>query len=100
MDDHKLDQFFRDRLSHADQSPSGAEWEAMRAMLNEDKKRKPVFWWFVGSGIFESENPEKMAKAIVQATTHWRDTKKVAEVSKGLGESMKGLSTEEIQNPQ
>lgn len=51
MDDHKLDQFFRDRLSQADKSPSGAEWEAMRAMLNEDKKRKPVFWWFVGSGI-------------------------------------------------
>ncbi len=51
---------------------------------------------FVGSGIFESEHPEKTAKAIVQATTHWRDAKKVAEVSKGLGESMKGLSTEEI----
>lgn len=51
MDDHKLDQFFRDRLSHSDTSPSGAEWEAMRTMLNKDNKRKPVFWWIVGSSI-------------------------------------------------
>ncbi len=51
MDDHKLDQFFRDRLLHSDKSPSGAEWEAMRAMLHEDKRRKPVFWWIAGSSI-------------------------------------------------
>lgn len=50
MDDHKLDQFFRDRLSHSDRSPSGAEWEAMHAMLNEDKNRKPVFWW-IAAGV-------------------------------------------------
>ncbi|MBI5135518.1 pyridoxal 5'-phosphate synthase lyase subunit PdxS [Candidatus Uhrbacteria bacterium] len=46
---------------------------------------------FVGSGIFESENPVKTAKAIVQATTHYQDYKKLAEVSEGLGAAMKGL---------
>lgn len=51
---------------------------------------------FVGSGIFESEHPEKTAKAIVQAVTYWEDPKKVMEVSQGLGEAMKGMSTEEI----
>lgn len=51
---------------------------------------------FVGSGIFESQNPEKTAKAIVQAVTHWRDAKKVMEVSQGLGEAMKGMNMEEI----
>lgn len=51
---------------------------------------------FVGSGIFESKHPEKTAAAIVQAVTHWRDAKKVAEVSKGLGEPMKGMGTEEL----
>jgi len=46
---------------------------------------------FVGSGIFKSENPEKMAKAIVKATTHFRDADILAEVSRGTGKSMKGL---------
>jgi pyridoxal 5'-phosphate synthase pdxS subunit len=46
---------------------------------------------FVGSGIFKSENPERMAKAIVQATTHFRDPNIIAEVSRGLGGAMKGL---------
>ncbi|HWO73805.1 MAG TPA: pyridoxal 5'-phosphate synthase lyase subunit PdxS [Dehalococcoidia bacterium] len=46
---------------------------------------------FVGSGIFKSENPERMAKAIVQATTHFRDPKIIAEVSRGLGGAMRGL---------
>jgi pyridoxal 5'-phosphate synthase pdxS subunit len=46
---------------------------------------------FVGSGIFKSENPAKTAKAIVQATTHFRDPKIIAEVSRGLGEAMKGI---------
>lgn len=51
---------------------------------------------FVGSGIFESEHPDKTAAAIVQAVTHWRDAKKVAEVSKGLGIAMKGKNHEEF----
>ena len=46
---------------------------------------------FVGSGIFKSENPEQMAKAIVKATTHYRDAAIIAEVSRGTGTAMKGL---------
>ncbi|MCL6633424.1 MAG: pyridoxal 5'-phosphate synthase lyase subunit PdxS [Alicyclobacillus herbarius] len=46
---------------------------------------------FVGSGIFKSENPEKYARAIVQATTHYQDYELIAELSKGLGTPMKGI---------
>jgi len=46
---------------------------------------------FVGSGIFKSQRPDVMAKAIVEATLHFDDPKVVAEVSKGLGEAMRGL---------
>jgi len=47
---------------------------------------------FVGSGIFKSSNPAVMAKAIVQATTHYNDAKMLAEISTGLGEAMRGQS--------
>lgn len=46
---------------------------------------------FVGSGIFKSENPEKFARAIVEATTHYTDYKLIAEISKELGTPMKGI---------
>jgi pyridoxal 5'-phosphate synthase pdxS subunit len=46
---------------------------------------------FVGSGIFKSANPSARAKAIVQATTHYKDAKIIAEVSRGLGEAMPGI---------
>ena len=46
---------------------------------------------FVGSGIFKSSDPEARAKAIVKATTHYRDAKIIAEVSKGLRAAMPGL---------
>ncbi|MBD3299366.1 MAG: pyridoxal 5'-phosphate synthase lyase subunit PdxS [candidate division Zixibacteria bacterium] len=46
---------------------------------------------FVGSGIFKSEDPMVRAKAIVMATTHYKDPKMVAEASKGLGTAMRGL---------
>jgi pyridoxal 5'-phosphate synthase pdxS subunit len=46
---------------------------------------------FVGSGIFKSDDPERMAKAIVEATTHFRDAHMVAKVSTGLGAAMKGI---------
>jgi pyridoxal 5'-phosphate synthase pdxS subunit len=46
---------------------------------------------FVGSGIFKSQNPDLMAQAIVKATTHFRDPAVLADVSRGLGESMPGL---------
>ncbi len=46
---------------------------------------------FVGSGIFKSADPAARARAIVQATTHFKDSKILAEVSRGLGEAMAGL---------
>ncbi|TDM13544.1 pyridoxal 5'-phosphate synthase lyase subunit PdxS [Macrococcus bovicus] len=46
---------------------------------------------FVGSGIFKSESPEKYAKAIVQATTHYQDYALIGKLSKELGAAMKGL---------
>jgi pyridoxal 5'-phosphate synthase pdxS subunit len=45
---------------------------------------------FVGSGIFKSEDPSRRARAIVEATTHFRDPAIVAKVSRGLGEAMRG----------
>ena len=51
---------------------------------------------FVGSGIFKSSDPEVRAKAIVKATTHYRDAKIIAEVSKGLGGAMPGLDIKAI----
>jgi len=51
---------------------------------------------FVGSGVFKSSDPEKRARAIVEATTHYDDPKTVAKVSEGLGEAMSGLAIEEI----
>ncbi len=51
---------------------------------------------FVGSGIFKSEAPARMANAIVQATTHYQDASIIAEVSKGLGAPMRGIALEEI----
>jgi pyridoxal 5'-phosphate synthase pdxS subunit len=51
---------------------------------------------FVGSGIFKSEDPERTARAIVQATTHFDDPKIITEVSKGLGAPMRGIALEAI----
>lgn len=47
---------------------------------------------FVGSGIFKSESPEKFARAIIAATTHYTDYALIASVSKNLGTAMKELS--------
>ena len=47
---------------------------------------------FVGSGIFKSADPPAVAKAIVEATTHYNDAKILAQVSRGLGDAMSGLS--------
>lgn len=49
---------------------------------------------FVGSGIFKSGDPRARARAIVQATTHFRDPKVLADVSTGLGEAMVGLNVD------
>ena len=51
---------------------------------------------FVGSGIFKSSDPPTRAKAIVKATTHYRDPQIIAEVSKGLGAAMPGLEISSI----
>jgi pyridoxal 5'-phosphate synthase pdxS subunit len=51
---------------------------------------------FVGSGIFKSGDPEKRAKAIVEATTHFHDAAILARVSAGLGEPMVGISAAEL----
>lgn len=48
---------------------------------------------FVGSGIFKSEDPIRMARAIVEATTHFQDAHVVAKVSTGLGAAMRGAET-------
>src|SRR5205823_5618750 len=45
---------------------------------------------FVGSGIFKSEDPDRRARAIVEATTHFRDAERVAAASMDLGEPMRG----------
>jgi pyridoxal 5'-phosphate synthase pdxS subunit len=51
---------------------------------------------FVGSGIFKSKNPLKMAKAIVEATTHYDDPEILARVSRDLGSPMKGTAVSEL----
>ena len=51
---------------------------------------------FVGSGIFKSGNPEKRARAIVQAVTNYKDAKMLAELSEDLGEAMVGINENEI----
>lgn len=51
---------------------------------------------FVGSGIFKSGNPEKRARAIVQAVTNFTDAKLIAELSEDLGEAMVGINESEI----
>ena len=51
---------------------------------------------FVGSGIFKSSNPSVRAKAIVEAVSNYDDPKVIAEVSKGLGDAMRGISADSI----
>jgi len=51
---------------------------------------------FVGSGVFKSSNPEKRARAIVKAVTHYNDAKVLAEVSEDIGEAMTGISCDHL----
>ena len=51
---------------------------------------------FVGSGIFKSGNPEKLAHAIVEATANYKDASVLARVSKGLGPAMKGIDVHQL----
>jgi pyridoxal 5'-phosphate synthase pdxS subunit len=52
---------------------------------------------FVGSGIFKSENPERRARAIVEATTHFGDPGRVADASTGLGQPMTSLESSKLE---
>jgi pyridoxal 5'-phosphate synthase pdxS subunit len=52
---------------------------------------------FVGSGIFKSEEPSRMARAVVEATTHFRDPGIVTKVSRGLGDAMRGLDDSKLE---
>jgi pyridoxal 5'-phosphate synthase pdxS subunit len=55
---------------------------------------------FVGSGIFKSEDPERRARAIVEATTHYQDPARVAAASTGLGQPMSGIESAKLQEEQ
>jgi len=52
---------------------------------------------FVGSGVFKSKNPQKMAKAIVEATTNYDKPDIIAKISAGLGEAMEGIEMDKLQ---
>ena len=52
---------------------------------------------FVGSGVFKSEHPAKMAHAMVQAVIHYQDPSRLAEISKGLGTAMIGIENHAIE---
>ncbi len=51
---------------------------------------------FVGSGIFKSEDPERRARAVVEATTHFQDPDRIAKASEGLGSPMMSLETSKL----
>ena len=54
---------------------------------------------FVGSGIFKSDDPAPRAKAIVEATTNYRDPDILVKVSRGLGDAMPGIEIDQIETP-
>ena len=78
--------------SHVNVSAGGIATPADAALLMQIG----VEGIFVGSGIFKSGNPAKMADAIVQATTHYEDAELIAEISKNLGGAMKGDEVSKI----
>jgi pyridoxal 5'-phosphate synthase pdxS subunit len=51
---------------------------------------------FVGSGIFKSDDPERRARAIVKATTHWQDPQALVEAEESLGSGMKGIEASSL----
>jgi pyridoxal 5'-phosphate synthase pdxS subunit len=55
---------------------------------------------FVGSGIFKSDDPERRARAIVKATTHYQDATEVLDASRGLGDAMPGIEMETLAEEQ
>ena len=61
-----------------------------RGALHAPSARSPVF---VGSGIFLSESPARRARAVVEAVTHFEDPARLAAISDGLGEAMRGTES-------
>ena len=55
---------------------------------------------FVGSGIFKSEDPDRRARAIVEATTHFKDAARIAAASTGLGQPMVSVETSKLEPEQ
>jgi pyridoxal 5'-phosphate synthase pdxS subunit len=55
---------------------------------------------FVGSGIFKSEDPERRARAIVEATTHYQDPARIAAASTGLGQPMVSVESSKLETEQ
>jgi pyridoxal 5'-phosphate synthase pdxS subunit len=55
---------------------------------------------FVGSGIFKSEDPERRAQAVVEATTHYKDPERLARASEGLGVAMASLESRKLEDEQ
>ena len=55
---------------------------------------------FVGSGIFKSESPEKLGKAIVEASCHFDNPDKLLEISRNLGKAMRGIEISHIPQEQ
>ena len=55
---------------------------------------------FVGSGIFKSSDPERFARAVVKATTYWKDPAKVLEASEELPDGMAGLDLRQVPEDQ
>jgi pyridoxal 5'-phosphate synthase pdxS subunit len=51
---------------------------------------------FVGSGIFKSDDPDRRARAIVKATTHWQDPHALVEAEESLGSGMKGIEASSL----
>jgi pyridoxal 5'-phosphate synthase pdxS subunit len=100
----------------ADAKEMGAPYELVRMVARDGKLPVPLFCAggvatpadaalvmqlgaesvFVGSGIFKSGNPSVRARAIVQATTHFRDSDVLVKVSEGLGEAMVGINVSSL----
>ncbi len=55
---------------------------------------------FVGSGIFKSSDPEGRARAVVEATTHFRDPQRIAKASEGLGPAMESIEVSKLAGDQ
>ena len=66
----------------------GVATPARCGVVSRSSAPRPIF---VGSGIFKSDDPEKRARAIVHACTHWDDPEEVLNASRGLGTAMPGI---------